>query len=292
MSETADIQNNMKGDAGINQRLSDLREKLDNVHKLADEFKWLDSGLGEIQTIIINFLEHIREGAALIQGHHVIWANRAGCEMVGYTLEEVRKMELRDLFVPAERDKAHSMIDIMLSGFQYEHPLDWTFLRKDRTLRYIKSFGYVVNYRGKPAVEAFFYDATADRKLLDELKLRSIILDSITEIVFLLDKEGNILFVNKAGIDSSGYTKEEIFGRNILERIPMEIRNTEKIRLGMISEHKETIFDSARLCKDGSVIPIEVRVRAVKITKITYLVGVARIKSGGVCPAEINPGTG
>jgi PAS domain S-box-containing protein len=116
-----------------------------------------------------------------------------------------------------------------------------------------------------------------DTIILDSEKKYRNLVNTIDDIVLNIDPEGSILFVNPAVRKITGYTQEEIIGRNILELIHRDdvdgflysLRqsrddnsgNTRKL-IGTICEDNELRL----IRKDGSSIWIEIRCRSVEDT--------------------------
>ena len=118
---------------------------------------------------------------------------------------------------------------------------------------------------GRPAsVVTTFVDITerrrAEEKLArNEANLRSFV-DAIDDCMFVLDRQGTILHVNRGTTARLGYDAAELVGRNVLEVHP-EGRREEAARIVA-----DVVAGLTRLCpvpllrKDGRQIPVETRV--------------------------------
>ena len=49
----------------------------------------------------------------------------------------------------------------------------------------------------------------------EELRLKERLLDGASDSIFLLDLEGNFLYLNQAAYRDRGYEKEELLGQNL-----------------------------------------------------------------------------
>ena len=258
--------------------LAELREEIPHLEKAVEDFKCLDESMKELRIMMTSFAEKAREGIVLVQDHKVVWVNKAAGNIVGYLGMELIGMSMREVVLPDQRDKAEALTDMLVAGIIIEQPQEWTLLRKDRTTRNVKSFGYQVQFKKRPAIVIFFYDVTEENQLRDELQMRALLLDSVTDSVFLLDTKGKIVYLNEAAYATRGYTKEELLNRNVLDITPKELKRKFDIRVSQFSEHRGAKFDTVHICKDGSRMKVEVHGKAIKIGKKSYLLGVAREK--------------
>jgi PAS domain S-box-containing protein len=271
-------QSNPPQDKNIQEQISELRSLIITLEKATEDFNKLDEALHEFQNTITHFTEISSEGIVVVQDFKYVWVNRAACEILGYSEQDLLALSVKDTTGPDMRNKAESMDKQMLSGMAMDQPTEWLALKGDRTLRYLKAFGYRIKFRGRAAVLSVFYDVTEERKMRDELQLQSQILDLVTDSVFMLDKNGKIVYVNEAAYTTRGYSKTELLGKSIIDITPDAYKRRAKILLNQFSEHKSTRFDTAHICKDGSEMLIEVDARAIRINKSVHYLGVAREK--------------
>jgi len=110
-------------------------------------------------------------------------------------------------------------------------------------------------------------------KLVEELKLKNFLLDAATDSIFLHDLEGNIIYANEAAYKSRGYTKDEILRMNIKD---LNIQGLIIPSIGELSESGEFIFESADLCKDKSVMQVEIHSSIIKLYDKKFILSVVR----------------
>ena len=124
----------------------------------------------------------------------------------------------------------------------------------------------------------------AERKQIEEAlenseKRLKILFDYAPDATFLLDLKGNILDGNIAAEKMSGYTKEEIVGRNVIEekliplsQVPKALNNLAKGALGSpIGPEEYTI-----LRRDGTHVEVELSGYPVKIDHTLQVLCVTR----------------
>jgi PAS domain S-box-containing protein len=257
-------------------RVDDLGKRIEMLEETVAQLKSLDSALHEIQHIVFSYVAKIREGVVLIQDEVIRWANPAACQILGYTLEEVVNTSAVQVVHPKFRQQLSARYAMVQAGDEIPAGAMWPCITKTREIRYIRPFSYRVMYDGKPAIMAFFYDVTEEKKLHEDLQMRAEMLDAVTDSVFLLDLSGDIIYVNRAVCDTMGYTRDEMKGMNIIDINPPELRSKANIRLKQASEHRESRFRTVHMCKDGSRLPVVVRIKVVKWAGKDYVLGVVR----------------
>ena len=101
-------------------------------------------------------------------------------------------------------------------------------------------------------------EITARKQAEEELSLKTHLLDNISDSIFVLDPDGNFLYLNEAAWKSRGYSREELLGMKLHELDTPEYGNLIETRIRELMEKGACIFESAHLRKDGSVMPVEV----------------------------------
>jgi len=256
--------------------VSGLGDRIAFLEETVAHLKSVDLALHEIQLIVFNFAERMHEGMVLIQDNKIMWGNLAGCRMFGYEPEDLINTEPTSLVHPGSRQKLAERFGLIQAGNAQVSSEVWPFIRKDQTVIHIRSFGYRVIYRGRPAIMSFYYDVTEDRKLQEELSLRAEMLDLVSDSIFLHDMQGNIKYVNKAACESLGYTQDEIIKMNVIDINPEELKRRAQNRLKTISSEKGSRFKTVQVRKNGSRMQVDVKSKVIKIGNKEYVLGMVR----------------
>jgi diguanylate cyclase (GGDEF)-like protein/PAS domain S-box-containing protein len=119
-------------------------------------------------------------------------------------------------------------------------------------------------------------DITERKRAEEELKLSAQILSSISDTVFLLDIEGNFVYLNEAAWKSRGYTQEEMMGMNLRALNAPELSPLIETRMKTLVENGQGSFESAHRCKDGSVMPVEINASIIESGGRKLLLSVIR----------------
>ncbi|XPV75644.1 MAG: PAS domain S-box protein [Desulfovibrio sp.] len=115
--------------------------------------------------------------------------------------------------------------------------------------------------RRTPVLEGMIRDITKrkqeERKLKASERVYRNLVNSVRCIIVHMDKAGNVVFMNKYGLDFFGYTREELIGNNVLKTIvPESPQLGESLRhtITQILESPETYHENENenICKDGS----------------------------------------
>ncbi len=69
-----------------------------------------------MQHIVYSYVEKIKEGIVLIQDEMVVWANKAGCNILGYELEEVVNKSAVEMAHPKYREQLSARFAMVQAG--------------------------------------------------------------------------------------------------------------------------------------------------------------------------------
>ncbi len=111
---------------------------------------------------------------------------------------------------------------------------------------------------------------------LESLQRRSPVLDLSADSIIIHDLAGNIIFANKSAFESRGYLKEEMSGMKLSHILAPEQAEPPTQGIAEILEKGELRFESAHICKDGSVFPVETHVKLIEIEGAKYCCSVIR----------------
>jgi|GEM_PF-838021 len=128
-----------------------------------------------------------------------------------------------EFFAPEEREKLSAVISTTIERRRTPELVEYTMLREDGArFQAATSSSVITDPDGNPvALLAHAVDMTGQRQAEQRLDR---ILGSISEIVFETDLEGNLLFVNEAGVTVSEYSRDDLpVGESVLKIIdPVE----------------------------------------------------------------------
>jgi PAS domain S-box-containing protein len=133
----------------------------------------------------------------------------------GFTPQEVlNTRKILEIVHPEDRKKVIKLFisnlkgDISKSGFQFR------IIKKNGEIAWVEVLNNLINYEGKPALLGTMLDITDRIKAEQRNRIMSQLLLSLNDAVVLTDENGNILEVNDAFCRITGYSKDEVIGKN------------------------------------------------------------------------------
>lgn len=114
---------------------------------------------------------------------------------------------------------------------------------------------------------------------LNKLQMQSIILDYMSDSIFVHDLNGKFIYVNKEAYESRGYSEEELLSMHVKDLdAPMDEESILKMKKN-ISKMKEegfVTFEINHKRKDCSIIPVEIRSQIFILNDEKLVISVAR----------------
>ncbi len=196
--------------------------------------------------------------------------------ITGYFRKELLGMSFYDLLHPRYSEASLKRHKKKISGEIMPGLFEMSIVRKDGTEVPIELTSAYTTYKGERANVAFIRDITERKRAEEEVEAKAQLLDIATDSILLHDIGGKITYVNATACRNYGYSKDEFLEMNIRDirvsqdAIPLEWRINEVMRKG------ETIFESAHLRKNKSVIPIEVHSRVIESGDTKHVLSVIR----------------
>ena len=151
-------------------------------------------------------------------------ANDAALKLFGYNREEINTLNISALMDDDQLSMAMATIkEILQSGSQRQFT-EYKLKNKNGNLVWIETDGGLICRKGKAyAIQGIARDIT-NRKLITAALQESKrnyrdLVQNVNSIILKLDTNGNVKFINNFGIEFFGYTENEIYGRNVINRI-------------------------------------------------------------------------
>ena len=122
----------------------------------------------------------------------------------------------------------------------------------------------------------------AERQPPDEGDLQEIqlnlesLFNSLQDLIFVLNSEGHIIYVNKKVVETLGYLEEELLNVPISNIHPPERREEVEVVVEEILEGKRDLCPIPLITKDGKLIPVETKVKRGKWRNQDVIFGISR----------------
>jgi len=204
------------------------------------------------------------------------YVNKAACENLGYTYEELTNMSVPDI------DPVHHLLIYNQMWDKMKKKGTYTFetkhKSKDGRIYPVRVSINYLNYHGKELNIAFAIDLTEQKKAKEKLKTseekyRSLFRNSPYSI-FLINMEGKIIDCNQATVELFGFSKEEIIGSSHRELAihPQENINTFIKRfVKLIQGESIEPIETQLYAKNKKLIWVHIRSSLIKIDQDYYI---------------------
>ncbi|MHA2369709.1 MAG: PAS domain S-box protein [Candidatus Hodarchaeales archaeon] len=242
------------------------------------ERKQIEAALQESEERYRILTELHFDGIAIHDNEAIRDINPAGAKIVGLSRDEVIGRGLFD-FLPL---KSVETVQKSLTQMQ-EAPFEIVVRKKDGQQMHLEIMPGNCKYQGQPARIAAFRDISerkqAEQQLKDSEERLRILFEYAPDGYYLHDLEGKLLDGNKAAEDITGYKREELIGKNILDLQLMPEEQIPKAAEGLMlnmdgkpsGPEQYTIFR-----KDRTQREVEIRTYPVIIKGQTLVLGIAR----------------
>lgn len=144
-------------------------------------------------------------------------ANTKLCEMLGYTREELLRLNVRDLIPAQDLEAAPLRFESLRAG---ETVVSERVVRcKDGTLLPVEISGKMLP---DGALQAIIRDITKRKQSEEAIRFQSHLLDTVEQAVIATDLSGTIVYWNRFAEKLYGWPAVEMIGRNIIEVTPSQ----------------------------------------------------------------------
>ena len=147
---------------------------------------------------------------------HILGANQAYCQMLGYEEKELIGKHLKEFTHPEMIEENLRKQAQLASGETEHYRMDKDFLhRSGRVIHGVLDANLVRNLAGEPAYFlGSVLDFTERKQAETQLKLQSHALESVANAIVITDAEGDIQWVNSAFSTLTGYSFDEALRQN------------------------------------------------------------------------------
>ena len=185
------------------------------IRDITDRRHW-EEALKESEERFRAIFEGTKDGILLadVESKRFITANRSICDMLQYSLDEIRRLGVADI---------HPVEDIprVLDTFERQArqeldvAMDLPVKRKDGSVFFADIKSSPVTISGKRYLIGDFRDATDRRKAEEALTRLGMAVDQAAEAIVVTDTQGKIEYVNPAFERITGHSREEAIGSNM-----------------------------------------------------------------------------
>ncbi|MCX8123489.1 MAG: PAS domain S-box protein [Spirochaetes bacterium] len=219
----------------------------------------------------------------------ILEVNKTASEQLGYSVEELRGMNIRDLDTP----EFAALIQERIEEFKQKERLifESAHKRKDGSVVPVEVSIRPISYDNTPCIISVVRDITA-RKLMEkslqdsEARFRAIA-ENISDVVWIVDFHFEFIYISPAVEQVLGFTLEEYLKRRVDERYPPEVLQDMYVKLleeleneknPNIDKNRTRVIEIQEYRKDGSLADLSVHVKFLRDEsgKPNAIIGVSR----------------
>jgi nitrogen fixation negative regulator NifL len=152
----------------------------------------------------------------VLQDRVVVLANKAALALHrAASPQDLIGRPLRDLVTPEDWPQKESRLELMESGTEAMLPLtERRYLTLDGDIVNVETAAVRIALHGRPAVMSVARDIAERKRAEIQLRLAATVFENSREGVTVTDAGQNIISVNRAFTEITGYTEAEVLGRN------------------------------------------------------------------------------
>ena len=146
---------------------------------------------------------------------NIIYINQNVFDLFRYDKDEMNEdLNIIQMIIPEDRDRARKNIQSVLNGMQ-SGGVEYTALRCDNTTFPVVIHSSLVTRNGKPTgLRGLLIDISQQKQMETDLKRRALAMDHSSDAIVVADTNGSIIYVNPAFEKITGYSHEEVLGKN------------------------------------------------------------------------------
>ncbi len=208
-----------------------------------------------------------------------IAVNQRASELLGYTSEELARMDWLDIIAPSEHEQARQMLARVIGGETLtlcEHKL----LRKDGTEISVETNVELVrDNNGQPLhVQSIMRDITERKRAEAQLAYQARLMEIVSDAIISTDMDNVIVSWNRAAQQVYGWKAEEVIGRKLTEVIPTEFADgTEDLIKEEYFKHGHWQSELVQYRRDGTPLNILSSVSLIRDENTRQIYGIVAV---------------
>ncbi len=200
-------------------------------------------------------------GVYLIQDGIFRYVNPTLAGIFGYTSEElIDRKGPENLVLPEDWPIVSEKLRKRISGEMISTHYSFKGIRKDGKTIHVEIHGSRTTFKASPAVIGTLLDITESRRAGEALKeseekYRNLI-ETAHDLIWSLNAEGRITFINEAAHRLYGYSPEELIGKSIAEVISPEHAATDPdlCRQSVVQDEGTVNYETTLIKRDGTPV--------------------------------------
>ncbi|MBN1432023.1 MAG: PAS domain S-box protein [Methanomicrobiaceae archaeon] len=195
----------------------------------------------------------------------ILEVNDQACKKMGYTREELLKMNLSDLKDPEFKGDFRQVLDHLKKSD--DMLFEWMHVTKMGGKIPVEISGLEFKIKGENVALAIVREISERKELENELLLTRFSVDKSPISIFWMKPDGSFFYVNKAACSELGYTKDELLGLRVNDVDPGYPIERRKEFWNELKEKGTIRIETTHKKKDGAVFLVEVTTYYLKYGK-------------------------
>jgi len=256
--------------------------KLAGTFQNIDKYKRAEEALQESEAIFRVIFDHANDGIILAdeETKNFYIGNNIICQMLGYSLEEIKKLGVADIH---PREDLPYVIEQFQRQVRREIAVakDLPVKRKDGGVFYADVNTSLVTLAGKTYLLGIFRDIT-ERKRIEEALRESQkkymdLFENANDSIYTMDLTGKLVSFNHTAAEMLGYSEEEFSRLNMKDCYASAVQSIQKAVTEKSDLKELQPWEFKMIKKDETIIDTEVRTRLIwEKGQIIGIHGIAR----------------
>jgi PAS domain S-box-containing protein len=219
--------------------------------------------LPENLELFFNMVENARDGINITQNGEFKYVNKAFCDMLGYTREELCCTVATDLLATSDKERMVTQHFMRMQGIG-KYGIDYTILLHKNGSEVDIEFNVTpITYQGENASFISIRDITERKRMQEKLensehKYRNLVENAHDGII--INQFGKFKFVNPAFCKMIEYSEEELLENDFINFLAEDDRErlTQYHKLRMEGDRHHMIYEAKGISKSGKIIHFEI----------------------------------
>jgi PAS domain S-box-containing protein len=192
-----------------------VEERTNALNTALNSLAQVNYGLEESEARYRRLVEDSPDGIVVERNGKIIFVNRAAMEMFGFeATSDYAEHCLADFVSPVQRKVAEDLVSQLYASEMRVPSSEIDGRRRDGSIFPIEITSSSYLQEGAQAIQVIIRDIS-QRKLAEAQQAQLIrAIEQVAEAIVITDLDANIVYVNPAFERISGYSREEVFGKN------------------------------------------------------------------------------
>ncbi len=226
------------------------------------ERKKIEAALKVSEEKFSELTERTKDGVVIVQDGICKSANKSTSQILGYSVEEFMGKRFFEWFPSKGKEILAQRHKQRVAGEEVPASLKTKILHKKGNIKDIEFSSSIVQFDGRPAEMGIIQDISDLKSLEEALKKAEekyqILVDNITEIIFMMDPGGKFTFISPAVTQQFGYTPEELVGTSFSDLVLPEDLSTYESNIKNILQGNNEPHELRILDKESNVRHIRI----------------------------------